>query len=228
MDKVLIELLYNHKEVCEKLFSYDVEGAFQVAKKKINRLQQYADYPNRRLKKRFLHYLNHSVYHYLLFCRNCAFEECCYENCQNIKFTGGWDELLKVTKHILFSYYQQFLLLENPNLHIREACQFIEEHLEENLTLERVATQIFVSRCYLCQLFKEKTQENFLQYVTRRRMERAGLLLRTTPFSVDQVAEKCGFSSAAYFSYVFRKKFGVSPSEYRRMLSTNNSSDLKN
>ncbi len=123
--------------------------------------------------------------------------------------------LLEDAKQLLFSYYQ--CMTKDCNRHIREACQFIQDHLAENLSLERVAAQIFVNRCYLCQLFKENMQESFSEYVTRKRLEQAQTLLRMSKLSMEKISEQCGFSSAGYFSTVFRKRYGQTPREYRKI-----------
>ena len=160
--------------------------------------------------------LNHCLYHYFLFLHNCSFCQCCYENFHSFRLNERSMNLLEEARQLLFSYYQ--CMTKNCNHHIIEACQFIQNHLAENLSLERVAAQIFVNRYYLCQLFKENMQESFSEYITRKRLEQAQTLLKTTHFSIDKIAEQCGFSSSGYFSTVFRKYYGQSPREYRKAI----------
>lgn len=64
-------------------------------------------------------------------------------------------------------------------------------------------------------MFKRETGETFVSYLTKVRMERAAELLRTTDAKTYIIAEKVGITEANYFSYVFKKHFGVAPSKFR-------------
>ena len=216
MDPKQIEIFFNHKEICEKLFSGDLQSAFYLLEEKVKQITDHSSKETGTYERIFLYSLNHCLYHYFLFLHNCSFCQCCYENFHSFRLNERSMNLLEEARQLLFSYYQ--CMTKNCNHHISEACQFIQNHLAENLSLERVAAQIFVNRCYLCQLFKENMQESFSEYITRKRLEQAQTLLKTTPFSIDKIAEQCGFSSSGYFSTVFRKYYGQSPREYRKAL----------
>ena len=68
--------------------------------------------------------------------------------------------------------------------HIRMACCYIATHLSEPFTLETVAKHVFVSKCYLCRMFRSQTGQSFSQYVTAQRLERAEHLLRHSGLSI--------------------------------------------
>ena len=216
MDPKQIDILFNHKDICEKLFSGDLQSSFHLLEEKINQITNHSGEEADTYKGIFLCSLNHCLYHYFLFLHNCSFCQCCYENFHSFRLNEHSMNLLEEARQLLFSYYQ--CMTKNCNHHIIEACQFIQNHLAENLSLERVAAQIFVNRCYLCQLFKENMQESFSEYITRKRLEQAQTLLKTTHFSIDKSAEQCGFSSSGYFSTVFRKYYGQSPRAYRKAI----------
>ena len=216
MDPKQIELLFNHKEICEKLFSGDLQSSFHLLEEKTNQITYNSGEEAGTYKKIFLCSLNHCLYHYFLFLHNCSFCQCCYDNFQSFRWNEPSTELLEEARQLLFSYYQ--CMVKDCNHHIAEACQFIQNHLAEKLSLDRVAAQIYVNRCYLCQLFKENMQESFSEYITLKRLEQAQTLLKTSRFSIDEIAEQCGFSSSGYFSTVFRKYYGQSPREYRKAL----------
>lgn len=193
---------------------FTIRFVFTERKSKANyrSFQQWNGY----LWKNFLYSLNDCFYHYFLFLHHCSFCQCCYDNFRSFQLNDPYTNLFEEAKQLLFSYYQ--CMAKDCNHHIIAACRFIENHLSENLSLERVAAQVFVNRCYLCQLFKENMQESFSAYITRKRLEQAQTLLKTSHFSIDKIAEQCGFSSAGYFSTVFRKYYGQSPRAYRKTL----------
>ncbi|HHV11417.1 MAG TPA: response regulator [Clostridiales bacterium] len=95
----------------------------------------------------------------------------------------------------------------------------IECNLEmEELTLEWIAEKIHFSSTYVRQIFKQKTGERIMEYVIRKRMEKAGGLLRKTDLKIQDVAEACGYSNQRYFASSFKKYYGCTPTEYKIML----------
>jgi AraC-like DNA-binding protein len=96
------------------------------------------------------------------------------------------------------------------------AKHYVEANLAERLTLEKVARAIYTSRTTLAQAFHEDTGETFNVYLTRRRMELAQHLLKTTTLRIAEIAFHSGFTNSQYFSDTFRRRFGMTPSEYRK------------
>lgn len=95
------------------------------------------------------------------------------------------------------------------------ALNFIEYHLTGLCTLECVADYMNISPHYFSKLFKNEVGENFIQYVTNRKMEIASEKLITTKEPIVSIAFDLGFNEANYFSKVFKKTTGFSPSEFR-------------
>lgn len=104
------------------------------------------------------------------------------------------------------------------NTSISLACRYIEEHLSEPLTLEAVASQVFLNSNYLSDLFKAETGTNFKDYITEKRMEKACSLLKT-PMRIADIALQAGYRDAKHFSKAFKKFVGISPKEYQRIHS---------
>ena len=84
------------------------------------------------------------------------------------------------------------------------------------MSLEMTAKQIGLTPVYFSNLFKKETGETFGEYLTRQRMEEAIRLLDQTEEKICAIAEKTGYMDAGYFSHVFKKKYGLSPIQYRR------------
>jgi AraC-like DNA-binding protein len=96
------------------------------------------------------------------------------------------------------------------------ARHYIEANLGERLTLSKVARAIYTSRTTLAQTFHQDTGETFTTYLTRRRLELAQHLIKTTTMRMAEIAFHCGFSKPQYFSDTFRRHFGMTPSEFRK------------
>jgi AraC-like DNA-binding protein len=97
------------------------------------------------------------------------------------------------------------------------ALEFISDHhAEAGLTLGRVAHAARVSAPHLCRLMKAQTGLSPMRYLEEIRMKRASDLLQRTGLDIKRVSYTVGYRDQLYFSRVFRKRMGLSPSEYRR------------
>lgn len=94
--------------------------------------------------------------------------------------------------------------------------KYLQEHLDEDLSLSVLAEEFHLNPQYISQLFKNEIGVNFLTYLTNIRMEKAKKLLLSTSLSVAEVAEKSGYGDYRVFSKVFKKSEGITPSQYRR------------
>lgn len=99
---------------------------------------------------------------------------------------------------------------------IAKAKNYIDANYHmENLSLNNVAGVVAVSPGYLSILFRKETNETFIEYLTKVRIEKAKELLKTTPLRAYEVAYKVGYSDPHYFSITFKKNTGFTPSEYK-------------
>ncbi|WP_309119981.1 response regulator [Paenibacillus sp.] len=99
---------------------------------------------------------------------------------------------------------------------IRKALQLIKEaYADPGLNLEMLAHQVYLHPTYFSELFKETTGRKFIEYVTEVRLEEARRMLRETDMKMYEVACAVGYTSPKYFGTLFRKRFGVTPMEYR-------------
>lgn len=99
---------------------------------------------------------------------------------------------------------------------VLKAIDFIHSHYAEPLTLERIASETYMSREYFSRIFKVETLKTPFEYLTQYRISRAMELLEQSDLSVTEIAEKCGFSSPGYFNVRFSEIAGCSPREYRK------------
>lgn len=94
--------------------------------------------------------------------------------------------------------------------------KYVKNHIEEDIQLEDVAGEVFVSTRHLSRVFKKQTGETFLHYVTRKKMEKAVELLREPENRVYYVAQKLGYKTPRYFSKLFFNYSGYYPNQYRK------------
>lgn len=94
--------------------------------------------------------------------------------------------------------------------------RLIDERYQEPLTLDQLAEAAHVSKYYLSHAFTEDYGISPINYLIARRIEESRSLLKTTDYSISQVAGFTGFSSQSYFSQSFRRLTGMTPGEYRR------------
>ncbi|QHT63716.1 response regulator [Paenibacillus lycopersici] len=101
---------------------------------------------------------------------------------------------------------------------IEVALQYLKAHYNEELSLEKVASVVFLNPIYFSQLFKQKTGQGYKDYVISLRIEQAKELLRQHGLKLADIAERIGYGDVRHFTQVFRKKMNVTPTEYRQMI----------
>ena len=99
---------------------------------------------------------------------------------------------------------------------IDSALRYIDNHYkDEDISLDSVALASNISANYLSAMFSQKVGLSFVEYVTKKRMEKAKQLLRKTDKKAGEIAGEVGYRDPRYFSFVFKKKTGCTPSQYR-------------
>lgn len=102
-------------------------------------------------------------------------------------------------------------------MEISRVKSFLDEHYKEKLSLESVASHFFIDKHYLARLFKEQYGVTLVTYLQQVRITHAKRMLRFTDKSIEEIGLECGIGELNYFSRVFKKLEGVSPSEFRRV-----------
>lgn len=99
---------------------------------------------------------------------------------------------------------------------MQKALDFIASNLAARIKIEDVAARLYISPIWLSRLFRTKLGMTFLQYLTQRRMEEAKLLLKHSGLPVQDIAARLGYEDTVYFTKLFKRHAGVSPSKFRR------------
>jgi two-component system, response regulator YesN len=104
----------------------------------------------------------------------------------------------------------------SSNSTIRKAIDFINKNSAKPITLSEVADYVNMSRTYFCQVFKQESGENFIDYLNRTRIEKAKKLLLSTELKNYEIAEKVGYNDNTYFCRIFKQLEGLTPAEFKR------------
>ncbi|MCB9135120.1 MAG: AraC family transcriptional regulator [Anaerolineales bacterium] len=100
---------------------------------------------------------------------------------------------------------------------ILKVISYLEENMEEKITLSDVAEKIYINKNYLCSLFHEETGKTFSEYLTELRIEQAKHLLQHSELTIMEISEKLAYCDNFYFTKVFKRKMGMSPNRYRKL-----------
>lgn len=99
---------------------------------------------------------------------------------------------------------------------IKKIKKYIEGHYNEKISLSSVAKEFYMSPNYFSSLFKERTGENYSDYLAMVRIRHAKEMLENTTRDMETISDAVGYSNAKYFSNVFYKVTGMRPFEYRK------------
>ncbi|SHJ78941.1 response regulator [Hespellia stercorisuis] len=102
---------------------------------------------------------------------------------------------------------------------VEKAKEYITEHYASELSLDEISREVNISPYYFSKLFKEETGGNYIEYVTKTRIEEAKKLLMNPENSIKSICVEVGYSDPNYFSRLFKKSVGKTPSEFREEIN---------
>jgi len=126
---------------------------------------------------------------------------------------GGGATKLKLIFHNMIATSKAELSQLQPIVAVRN---YINDHMKEDITLAGLAETFHFSPQYLAKKFKEEYDTTIMNYLTQLRMDKAGSLLAHTELPIQEIASESGFEELNYFSKVFKKYTGLSPTSYRK------------
>lgn len=119
-----------------------------------------------------------------------------------------------------FKYLEQFRYHQQSNYtehsFAARVIHFMQENLENNLTLEQLATYFKYSPSHFSMLFQKETRMSPINYFIRLKIQKACQYIVLTNLKLNEISTKLGFEEPAYFSRIFTKVMGISPSMYRK------------
>jgi len=136
----------------------------------------------------------------------------CYELSAVSLLCSMWIDLYQILSVNSFESKSSF----SPDIHTQKQMMcYIYENAAERLTLEDIARSGCISRTKCCQIFREYLNKTPMEFLNTYRLEMSMDMLRNSDLSVTEIAYNCGFHGLSYFSEIFKKYKGCTPSEYR-------------
>ena len=153
---------------------------------------------------------------------NLDIDEIFGENFNCYSYLDSFDSIHEVKKWFISKAIRVNIFIKKERINssmvlVEKAKQYVKENYNDyDISVEKLCSQLHVSPTYFSTIFKRETEMNFVNFLTTVRLEQAVKLLNTTDDKTYMITEKVGYPEANYFSYVFKRKFGVSPSKYRK------------
>ncbi len=125
------------------------------------------------------------------------------------------NDLILHLNRLIYERFHPVSVKETTSLY-ESICTFIETHMEEDLSLERLAGEFFVSKYHIAHIFKENLGLSIHQYITKKRLAycRQSIL---SDVSITKAYETYGFGDYSSFYRAFKKEYGISPKDFRDM-----------
>lgn len=148
------------------------------------------------------------------------FEEVLVKTVETVRKKRQYDRIMHEHSSKTADFLSKFPLLEEPvrynDHYLTGAIDYMNRHIQTNFTLKDIADHLHISESYLSKLFKSKTSFTFLEYCTNYRIKRAAELLMEPSTKVYEVASLVGYPDSRYFSTLFKKWIGLTPTEFRK------------
>ena len=129
--------------------------------------------------------------------------------------------LLNYCDYIIYAIHQR--KVDRNSILAQKAMEYVQQHYgNAELSVDEVCAYLHVSTSHFSNLFRKETGMSFLAFLTKKRMDEAVRLLKTTDEKSRVIGEMVGYPEPNYFSYVFKKNMGMSPAKFRKELATEN------
>lgn len=138
----------------------------------------------------------------------------------------NYEEVLETYLRLIFimlkRYFANATKSDNARVveEIDKATMYFNEHYSEDISIDEYAQNNHVSVSWFIRNFKQCTGSTPMQYILSKRIYNAEILLRDSTYNVTEIAEIVGYDNPLYFSRIFKKVKGISPSEYRKNISS--------
>lgn len=137
----------------------------------------------------------------------------------------AYETYIKASIFNIFAFLYRHGVLVNPDsifvsnkiINILPALQYIEQHFQDAITLDKISLILNLNRYYFCRVFKKATNSTFTEYLNFVRVCMSEKLLTTTSKSIMEISLETGFSSVSYFNRIFKRYRNCTPTAYRKI-----------
>ncbi len=128
------------------------------------------------------------------------------------------EQILNLQYHMILDYATQVheLIKGNTNTHfIRKISTYVHDHITEDISVDQMAKDLYLSRSHLSMKFKEESGTTLSIFIQQQKIKKAKHFLKNSDRSILEISTFLGFSSQGYFQNVFKKTVGMTPKKYR-------------
>lgn len=138
--------------------------------------------------------------------------------CSRKKIDAVISLLMEFSVYVTDAEHRLMILKQHSQMDgVNLAINFIQSRFQERLSLKDIAVAAHVSPSHLRKLFREKINISPITYLNNYRLNTSAELLKQTNIQIIQVAYQMGFESVSHFNHLFKRRFGQSPSQYRKV-----------
>lgn len=138
--------------------------------------------------------------------------EICYELEVQGLMLELWGLLYKLMGHVKENEMQ----MNKEMYKIQDALAYIQMYYKNPITLDDIAEACLLSKSSCCRLFKKVLRQSPMEYVTSYRIQQSFMLIAEDEYSITEIAYESGFTNSSYFTEMFRKVIGMTPTQYKR------------
>ena len=117
--------------------------------------------------------------------------------------------------YLLSDINEETLSVKGKKEIVSSICTYMEEHYERKLSLDDIASNMYLSPIYISKLFKEQTGDSPINYLISIRLKKAASLLKNSQLPIKEISSLVGYDNPYYFSKLFKKHFNITPKEFR-------------
>ncbi|CDA14980.1 Multiple antibiotic resistance protein marA [uncultured Clostridium sp.] len=209
-----------------KSFSNDTSGHNRIILYVTSEKMQEIDntYPSLKLVKFF--HKHTGVFHltpaqqdnfmklYYYFKQECAKRQHAYKHAVELAVINY---LLSLTRDLGNSHGEEPQIpTDGKYKHVYEIADYLSQNCEQQLSLEEIAQRFYLSKYYVCRLFKEVTGYSINEYINIHRVQKAQWYLTETDLSISEIAGRIGFGSMTHFEKIFKTYTTMTPLKYRK------------
>ncbi|MBD5115335.1 MAG: helix-turn-helix transcriptional regulator [Ruminococcaceae bacterium] len=127
-------------------------------------------------------------------------------------------QILSLYNDMLINFCQEMMEIKKGgySLPVVKIIEFVEDHINENISIEMIADSLRYNRCYLSTVFKKETGTTIKEFICDEKIKATVDLLRFSNYTCLEISELFHFASQSYYIKCFKNKFGCTPNEYRK------------
>ena len=125
------------------------------------------------------------------------------------------EKVVNILNYILLEI-RDIIMLESNNKHIIDIIKYINENISAPITLSTVSERVNLTKEYVSHIFKKETGKTVTDYINERKMMIAKEMILGSGYDLTEIADRLGYDNYSYFSKLFKKQFGTSPSALRK------------